>query len=362
MRDYYYYQDYSSYQIHERCIFMTANPQTCQKCGSPVTPGMKFCESCGAKIEALPACPKCGAPLVPEVKFCESCGAPVSPPAAQVPETLPVREVKPPVESPVKAEEKIIPAPEKPAPAPAPVQEKPAETVPVAVPAPPAPAEKTMTPASPVNRDVKIPPAPALAKEPAKSEKVKEVPKETGPKKPMSQMTLIIAGVIILALLGAAVYFVGLPMLSGSSSTPSQNQQQPQVTTSAGSSSGNPSTTAAASQAGIVSLTPGPTDVLPANRALSIDVERNAISHDITVTFQGGDGQNGVKELLVTLSRSDGTVETQSFKPTYRGTSITLKGTEKSDRVEVTANFYSGETYKIVDKVFEYKKRIGSSG
>ena len=55
---------------------MTENPKTCQKCGSPVTPGMKFCESCGAKIEASAVCPKCGAALAPNVKFCESCGAP----------------------------------------------------------------------------------------------------------------------------------------------------------------------------------------------------------------------------------------------------------------------------------------------
>jgi hypothetical protein len=38
-----------------------------------------------------------------------------------------------------------------------------------------------------------------------------------------------------------------------------------------------------------------------------------------------------------------------------------VKGTDKEDRVEVTAYFYNGETYKIVDKVFEYKKRVGSS-
>jgi hypothetical protein len=111
-----------------------------------------------------------------------------------------------------------------------------------------------------------------------------------------------------------------------------------------------------------VSLTAGPTDVPPANRALIIDVERNAISHDITVTFQGGEGQYGVRELAITLTRSDGTVETKSLGHLERGSSVTLKGTEKADRVEVTANFYNGETYKVVDQVFEYKKRVGSSG
>ncbi len=258
-----------------------------------------------------PACQKCGAALAPDVKFCESCGAPVSPPAV------------------------------------------PAATVPVAAPVPPAPE----TP--PATVQVTTPPAPAPVQEPARTEKAGVVPKEAGPKKPMSQTTMIIAGIIVLALLGAAVYFVGLPMLSGSG-IPAPNQQ-PQATSGPGSSAGTPATMADMGQAGTVSLTAGPTDVPPTNRALIIDVERNAISHDITVTFQGGEGQYGVRELAITLTKSDGTVETKSLGHLERGSSITLKGTDKTDRVEITANFYNGESYKVVDQVFEYKKRVGSN-
>jgi hypothetical protein len=303
---------------------MTANPQTCRKCGSPVTSGMKFCESCGAKIEALPACPQCGAPLVPDVKFCESCGAPVgpaAPPAAVKPaETVPVAApVSPaPEKPPVKAMEKTLPAPE----------------------------EKTA-------------PAPAPVKELPKAGKAVVAPKEAGPKKPIARQTMIIAGIVVLALLGAAVYFVVLPMFPGSG-IPGQAPQASAGTTSPGSPSGAQAATGGTGQAGTLSLTAGPTQVPPKNLALVVDVERNAISHDITVTFQGGDGQYGVRELVVTLTRSDGTVETKSFRPNNRGDSITLKGTDKTDRVEVTANYFNGDTYKIVDQVFEYKKRIGS--
>ncbi len=304
---------------------MTENPQKCQKCGSPVTPAMKFCESCGAKIEALPAitepvtaCPKCGGALLPNAKSCGICGAPVGTASA-------------------------------------PLQEKPAGTAPVAAPvAPPAPlpapVAEIKTPVQPAAKtEEKAAPAPAAT----------EKARETGPKKPVSQTTMIIAGVIILALLGAAVYFVVLPMLSGSG-TPSP-AQQPQATSGTGSSSGSPATATGTSQAGSAELTAGPTDVPPNNRALIIDVERNAITHDITVTFQGGEGQYGVRELAITLTRSDGTVETKSLGHLERGISTTLKGTDKADRVEITANFYNGETYKVVDKVFEYKKRVGSS-
>ena len=323
---------------------MTENPKNCQKCGSPVTPGMKFCESCGAKIEPLPSCTKCGAPLAPDLKFCESCGAPVSPaapvaapvvapPAAKAPETPPVPEVKPMVEPPVKVEVKPVPAS--------------------------APEKKPITPEPPAKVEEKTAPAPAPVKKVSKPEKVTEVPTETSIKKPMSQTTMIIAGVVVLALLGAAVFFVVLPMLSGPG-TPS-SAQQPQTTSGPGSSSVAPATPGATPQAGSVSLTPGPTDVPPNNRALIIDVEKNAISRDIIVTFQGGEGQYGVRELAITLTRSDGTVETKSLTHLERGSSISVKGTDKEDRVEVTAYFYNGETYKIVDKVFEYKKRVGSS-
>jgi hypothetical protein len=295
---------------------MTANTLTCQKCGSPVSPGMKFCESCGAKIGPLPVCPQCGAVLVPDVKFCETCGAPVSPaapPVSPVPETPPARAA----DLPVTMEDKIVTAPEeKPVPVPAPVNE---------------------------------PPAP---------EPIKGLHKETGVRKPVPRQTILIAGVILLALIGAAGYFVVLPMLSGSG-TSSQNLQVTPATPYSGSSLGTPVTTADASQAGTVSLTTGPTQVPPAGLGVTVDAERDPITSIITVTFQGGDGQYGVRELAVTLTRSDGTVETKSLGHLERGASITLQGTPKTDRIEVTANYYTGASYKVVDRIFEYKKRNG---
>src|SRR5665647_1695056 len=51
------------------------NPVTCPKCSSPLTPGMKFCESCGAKIEVLSRCSQCGAPTSEGTKFWKSCRA-----------------------------------------------------------------------------------------------------------------------------------------------------------------------------------------------------------------------------------------------------------------------------------------------
>jgi len=52
---------------------------TCVVCGVVNDPGTKFCRECGAKLEA-PAqpeprlCPACGAEVAPGVKFCSQCG------------------------------------------------------------------------------------------------------------------------------------------------------------------------------------------------------------------------------------------------------------------------------------------------
>ncbi|OPX63045.1 zinc-ribbon domain-containing protein [Methanoregula sp. PtaB.Bin085] len=321
---------------------MTENPANCPKCGSPVTPAMKFCESCGAKIEALPACTKCGAALAPGLKFCENCGTPVG--AAAPPAVTGEKPAPAPV--PVKAEEKIVPEPVKP---PVKTEEKPAPA-PAAVRAEEKIAPEPVKP--PVKTDEKPAPAPAVVKgTPAAAAQA------TGPKQPMSQTTMIIAGIVVLALLAAAAYFVVLPMLSGTG-TPAT----PPATQTVSQGSGSPAVTSSGNTAtaGTVSLVAGPTDSLPSDRTLIIDVERDAISRNIIVTFQGGNGQYGVRELVITLTRSDGTTETKTMSRLERGNSITLTGSDKENRVEITANFYNGETYKVVDKVFEYKKRMGT--
>ena len=346
---------------------MMENPKTCSKCGRPVAPEMKFCESCGAKIEPLQSCMKCGAALAPGVRFCESCGTLVAP--VEVMAKSPREEPGPVVAPvpPVPEPEKIKKDPPRSRPL---VNETPLDVPPVFAAAASkvssepktAPFQKIPPPAEPPVEDVQIEAAVAAAvdawtkPEPGTGDSV--VPKETSRKKPIPQKTIIIAGILVLALLGAAAYFVVLPMISGSG-IPVQNQQTVPVTSPSGSSSGTTGTTADTSQAGSVSLTAGPTQVPPYNRVVVVDVERDPITSIITVTFQGGSGQYGVRELAVTLTRSDGTVERKSFKPENRDSFITLLGTAKTDRIEVTANFYNGESYKVIDQIFEYKKRSG---
>jgi hypothetical protein len=45
----------------------------CPRCQAENDAGVRFCEDCGARLEA--ACPSCGTPVTPGKKFCRSCGA-----------------------------------------------------------------------------------------------------------------------------------------------------------------------------------------------------------------------------------------------------------------------------------------------
>ncbi|MDD1646680.1 MAG: hypothetical protein LUQ03_02245 [Methanomicrobiales archaeon] len=103
------------------------------------------------------------------------------------------------------------------------------------------------------------------------------------------------------------------------------------------------------------SLEPGPTVTSPLNLDTIITVTRNPISAypDIIVTYGGGSGNLLLQWLDIKVTRSDGIVETaQITRPSSgtipMGSSVTLAGTNGSDRVEVTAWYY-GNPYKIYD-------------
>lgn len=274
---------------------------------------MKFCESCGAKIDTGPVCPGCGAQLLPGVKFCESCGKAVAPQGPPAPAETPPAELAAVAASPAETkqpEAKPEPEPEK----------KPAEAAPV-------------------------------------KQAIKETQKETGIKKPIPQTTIFIAGVLVLALLGAAVYLVVLPMMSGSGSSPvGGNAPSPPGT--AGPAGTSSSAQPAAPAAAPVSFNPEPTQIPPANLLVTFQADRDPITGIVTVTFTGGAGRYGVKDVDIRLTRSDGQVIARTVTIGDIGTGLTLQGTKTGDdRIEVTANYSNGDHYRIIDKILEYKRR-----
>ena len=324
--------------------------QICSKCNSPIIHGTKFCESCGARIAALLACSHCGAPNESGTKFCDSCGSPLlevfleKQPAA--PDEVFTPSPPPPVES-------ILPMPEA------------QDTVTGILPPESTIMESSIPPTSdeaPEKADEKTTPElqPAPAPVPTAVQGTTKPPEDLpsspvpGPKKPLPAMTLAMIGIVILIVMALLAYVVVLPMLSGTGTAQKSGDGAPVSTLPA-------TTLPSGSVQGTVlvtgTLTPGQTQVPPANLAVIFQAERDAITGIVTVTFSGGEGQNGVQDVLFRLTRSDGQVLQKSFTLTRIGKSESLQGTKMTDRVEVIATYYNGNQYKILDQTFEYKKR-----
>ena len=52
----------------------------CTTCGISLADGLKFCTSCGTKVEPVMLCTSCGKVLKPNTKFCGGCGTAVAAP------------------------------------------------------------------------------------------------------------------------------------------------------------------------------------------------------------------------------------------------------------------------------------------
>jgi len=108
---------------------------------------------------------------------------------------------------------------------------------------------------------------------------------------------------------------------------------------------------------GNVSFVPGPVEQPSENLRITLQVERDPRSFIVSVMYMGGKGQYGVRDIFVRLTRSDGTVLEETFRPVQIGSHVDLQGTQKTDRVEVIVRYHTGAEYKVIDQVFEYKIR-----
>ena len=110
-----------------------------------------------------------------------------------------------------------------------------------------------------------------------------------------------------------------------------------------------------------LSLTPGPTQTLPENWNLEIQVQSNGVAIDplITVSCQGGKGLNFIQQIDVRVTRSDGVVETGSItKPLYKGKEISLTSSTAPgyrDRAEVWAIDPQNNRVKIYDAYVPFR-------
>ncbi|MCU0629911.1 MAG: hypothetical protein MUF37_02005 [Methanoregulaceae archaeon] len=135
-------------------------------------------------------------------------------------------------------------------------------------------------------------------------------------------------------------------------STPAATETVPTATMTVLTSTTIPVTT----QKTVVDDLPQEVTILPPDYAIDIGIDKDRVYNTITVTFTGGRGQVLVKNILVRVTSSDGTVEQKNFpigNQVSIGSSVDLKGSRGSDRVEVFATL-GGITYKVKDENMTY--------
>jgi hypothetical protein len=117
--------------------------------------------------------------------------------------------------------------------------------------------------------------------------------------------------------------------------------------------------TATAAPTTLASSTPGPVETLPSNQAVDVQVASNGKSIDpqVILTFRGGKGINVIPEIDITLTRSDGTVESDKMvQPLYIGKTVSLAGsTGNNDRAEVWVYTTQGDKVKIIDQYVPFR-------
>jgi len=108
------------------------------------------------------------------------------------------------------------------------------------------------------------------------------------------------------------------------------------------------------------SLTPGPTQQVPASESVSITVDRNTISENPTITtrFNGGQGLGMIQRMAVTVIRSDCVTEQGLQDAPGIGASVTLMGTTRTDRVIVVVTMTSGDQYTVIDNNYPFPKSM----
>ena len=125
-------------------------------------------------------------------------------------------------------------------------------------------------------------------------------------------------------------------------------------TTPAASPTGT--TTGSSGSSAAANLVVSPTDALPDSSMVTVDIGEKDYLGNIPVIFQGGMGQVQVKNIDVTLYRSDGQVKTATLG-IKKGDQVELEGTKQTDRVVVRVSMYTGKTYTINDVLSPYRTR-----
>ncbi len=360
--------------------------RTCPSCGRPVRPGFKFCEFCGVKLPELGTCSNCGTQFIAPVKVCHLCGAPVvleAKPDPGLEEEGPAEEVFAPVEE-------MVPEPDEPEEAYAEEEESgDGDTggeaadesleyyIEKAAPARPAGAihepdteellekygkeyndtemlgsiKRTLFPFRKKSGAAKGSVAPSAAGPSGAADDALHLPgkKPAQGTRPVNR-TRILAGAVVVAVVIAAVYFVGLPLFTAGSELPGPAQPEPTPTASLTPA---PTTLPTTVQG---AFTTQPTEKPPAALPFNFLVQKDILNAKITVTFAGSttSSKAGIRNAEITVTHPGGSVATGILMPLKGITEITLDGSKETDRVVIIAEMNSGETYRVYDRLIPY--------
>jgi|WetSurMetagenome_2_1015567.scaffolds.fasta_scaffold63279_1 hypothetical protein len=165
--------------------------------------------------------------------------------------------------------------------------------------------------------------------------------------------------VAIVLLVVASVFFAGCP-------TQTAGQKAATVTSSPDGNTGQDLQVSAVTSAETTStpipvgtvndLLPSPTDALPRQNEVTIDVGEKDYLGTIPVIFQGGRGQIHVKKIDVTVYRGDGQVRTAAIG-VNKSDIAEIEGTKQTDRVVVYVSFDNGDRMKTNDELSDYRTR-----
>ena len=356
--------------------------RTCPTCNRPVEPGYKFCETCGTRIPDLSTCSKCGTQFIAPVKYCDLCGAPVIAGTATEPDDSsehPDEEDTELVED--QRSERV--GEEIPEPGTAELPEDTDEKTLVLAEEETQHRQKqeilepdtdelleqygkeydedetlesyhTPKPGSSTKREGKKPVSVPGPPERGSSETVDDAlflaPQKTGaPAKPRVTRTRIIIGCIVLIMMSAAVYFIGLPMLTD------KNPQAPEITptpvpTNAGTITPTPTKTSTPASRALIPL---PTQTIPSHPNFNFYIQKNPVTSKITVIFTG----SGISSADIKVTHPGGSVATGIIQPLKGVNEIILTGSQETDRIEIIAHASDGRSYRVRDELIS---RIGT--
>jgi hypothetical protein len=150
----------------------------------------------------------------------------------------------------------------------------------------------------------------------------------------------------------SAVFVLMFCVLFAGCTSPTDAKIQPSGTTAPTT---RPTTTF--SSTSTVVSTPQTVETLPFEKTVNIQVEKQRPDASIHLIFIGGQGEDYVQNIMMRVTRSDGTVEEKYLSDGTRKPrpydELVMDGTRGIDKVEVFLTSL-GTTYKIFDKPLAY--------